>query len=226
MKNSLIWIYDNSLSSEFCKKVISKFESDSKKTPGVAGYLERPEVKRSTDISFSSFDDWKEYDKVFCDSINEALPKYMNYVDSLIESTPKFNPYEYTTKLSEMIYSNELYDTGYQLQRTEPGDFYDWHNDAMFEYNSTTSDAAHLRVITFIWYLNDIIHDGYTQFLNGERVQPKEGRLVMFPATWDMFHRGYPPKSETKYICTGWLYYKIEKENDLWSSVKNLEITH
>lgn len=224
MKNSLIWIYDNALSSDFCKKVISKFESDDKKAAGVAGYQVRREIKRSTDISFSSFDDWKEYDKVFCDSINEAIPRYYDYVDSLIEESPKLtklNPDENTLPLSQTIASGDLYDTGYQIQRTDPGDFYDWHNDAMFEYNSITAKEAQVRVITFIWYLNDIVHDGYTQFLNGERVQPKEGRLVLFPATWDMFHRGYPPKCETKYICTGWLYYKLAKGKDLWSSVNN-----
>jgi len=63
-----------------------------------------------------------------------------------------------------------------------------------------------MRVLTFIWYLNDIEEDGYTEFMDGTKVQPKTGRFCLFPATWEYHHRGYPPKSQTKYICTGWLH--------------------
>lgn len=223
MKNSFIWIYDNSLSPEFCKSVIEKFESDERRVQGVAGYRVRNEVKKSTDLSLSCFPDWKEYDEVFCQALNQAIPKYLDYIDTFLQDCPKFFPEEYTTKLSEMIPEN-LFDTGYQIQKTQPNDFYDWHHDSMLEFNSIkTEGKAYLRYITFIWYLNDVIHDGYTQFLNGEKVQPREGRLVLFPATWNMYHRGYPPKYETKYICTGWLYHALEKDNDVWSMNNSVE---
>ena len=56
-------------------------------------------------------------------------------------------------------------------------------------------------------YLNDVIEDGYTEFEFGLKVQPRVGKILLFPATWQYLHRGYPPKSETKYLCTGWLYF-------------------
>ena len=31
------------------------------------------------------------------------------------------------------------------------------------------------------------------------------GKILMVPALWPWVHRGYPPKYETKYICTGWI---------------------
>ena len=34
----------------------------------------------------------------------------------------------------------------------------------------------------------------------------------MFPALWPWVHRGFPPKSEVKYICTGWLYSTMTDE--------------
>ena len=69
------------------------------------------------------------------------------------------------------------------------------------------NDSYRDRLVTFIWYLNDIIEDGYTEFEFGLKVQPRVGKILLFPATWQYLHRGYPPKSETKYLCTGWLYF-------------------
>ena len=66
------------------------------------------------------------------------------------------------------------------------------------------------RVYTYIWYLNTIKKKdgGYTQFIDGTKMQPKAGRLVMFPALWPYLHRAFPPKVR-KYICTGWIYAKL-----------------
>ena len=89
-------------------------------------------------------------------------------------------------------------DTGYQIQKTQPGDYYIWHHD------QTTS-----RLVTFIWYLNDVKDDGYTEFIDGTRIQPEAGKLIIFPATWDFLHRGVSPKTEIKYICTGWVHAQM-----------------
>ena len=42
------------------------------------------------------------------------------------------------------------------------------------------------------------------QQLFGEKIKPKSGRVVIFPASFTHLHRGKPPY-ETKYIATGWL---------------------
>ena len=91
------------------------------------------------------------------------------------------------------------------IQKYEPGGFYDWHNDW------TLHDGCS-RVYTYIWYLNTIKKKdgGYTQFVDGTKVQPKVGRLVIFPALWTYLHRAFPPQVP-KYICTGWVYAKSRK---------------
>ena len=61
------------------------------------------------------------------------------------------------------------------------------------------------RKLTFIWYLNDIIEGGDTEFSSGLKIKPETGKIVIFPALWPWVHRGNPPKSENKYICTGWV---------------------
>ena len=52
-------------------------------------------------------------------------------------------------------------------------------------------------------------YDGYTEFKNGIKIQPEQGKLLIFPAVWSYIHRGFPPKTETKYICTGWIHTEI-----------------
>ena len=88
------------------------------------------------------------------------------------------------------------------MQKTSPGDFYDWHHDWMYHHGG-------VRTLTYIWYLNTIKDGGYTEFFNGTKVQPVTGKLLIFPATWTYMHRGFPPKSQSKYIVTGWLLNQL-----------------
>ena len=91
-------------------------------------------------------------------------------------------------------------DTGYQIQKTEPGKGYVWHHDGQFDQFKT-------RELTYILYLNDV-DEGWTQFYNGNQVSPRAGRVIIFPATWTYIHQGYPPK-QTKYLMTGWLHANL-----------------
>ena len=39
------------------------------------------------------------------------------------------------------------------------------------------------------------------------RVQPKNGRVVIWPSQWTHVHRGNPPLKGNKYIATSWIHY-------------------
>ena len=41
--------------------------------------------------------------------------------------------------------------------------------------------------------------------VKSRELKPEAGKMMIFPALWPWMHRGYPPKTETKYIVTGWL---------------------
>ena len=181
--NDFIWIKRNALSEEFCQHCIEKFEKDDRKHQGLVRSGLCLDTKVSTDLSITTKDGWKEEDKIFFNSLT-------SHIETYIENVP---------------YANEVVpnpkDTGYNIQRTDPGGFYTWHQDQWKN-----------RRITFIWYLNDVTEDGYTEFSTGYKVQPETGKLLLFPALWPWVHRGFPPKSEVKYICTGWLYSTITDE--------------
>jgi hypothetical protein len=61
------------------------------------------------------------------------------------------------------------------------------------------------RFITFIWYINDVNIGGETEFIDGTKILPKQGKLLMFPSSWTYTHRGNMPISSDKYIIVGWL---------------------
>jgi hypothetical protein len=186
--NKFIWEKKNALDSEFCKKVIYKFERDLRKSSGVTigGY--NNEVKKSIDLGISFLPDWKNEDNVFCKSLSDAIDEYKQYLKK---------------NLSTCSLDYNLTDSGYQIQRTIGGEgFYHWHHD--FLHNNSNGS----RIITFIWYLNTINGPGgETEFIDETKIKPEEGKLIFFPATWTNFHRGVmPPKGYVKYLCTGWLH--------------------
>ena len=75
-----------------------------------------------------------------------------------------------------------------------------------------TFEPVSSRIFTFMWYLNTIEEkdEGYTEFVDGTKIQPVAGRLIFFPATWTFLHRGYPPKVK-KYLCNGWIHARPNK---------------
>ncbi len=180
--DDFIWISEDKLSEDFCEHCIEKFNKDPSRYQGQIGMGEvKLEIKQSIDLTISdpnTVSNWKEEDKIFFDSLHNALKLYKEYVPE---------------EMRKAVLNNNTQDCGYQIQRTEPGGFYHWHQDQIDN-----------RKLTYIWYLNDVVEDGYTEFITGKRVQPKRGRMMIFPALWPWVHRGYPPKSEIKYIVTGW----------------------
>jgi hypothetical protein len=63
-----------------------------------------------------------------------------------------------------------------------------------------------IRALAFLFYLND--NDGETYFTKQDKhVQPKTGRVVVFPPTWEYPHAGLPPTNDTKYILSTYIHY-------------------
>ncbi len=177
--DDLTYIMQNQLDEDFCKHVIEKFDKDDRKKEGVIGRGLDTSMKRSTDLYITKKEGWEEEDDIFYKSLSKNLESYMDWLSA---------PYDHFAG----NYPSE--DSGYQLQQTKPGEFYKYHHDQMGT-----------RKLTFIWYLNDIIEGGDTEFSSGLKIQPETGKIVIFPALWPWVHRGNPPKSENKYICTGWI---------------------
>lgn len=89
-----------------------------------------------------------------------------------------------------------------QIQLTKPGHGY--HN---FHFEKNTGELSN-RVLATMMYLNDVLEGdgGETEFLyQNLRIQPKAGRVLIWPADWTHTHRGNPPLAGDKYIATSWV---------------------
>lgn len=197
-----IYIINDSLSHKECDRIITLFENECCiKHFGVVGSGYRPETKRTIEynISTSSNNEFIFWNKICFERLNAALHKYTKHCYE------KNNNHELIKILegSRTGYYN-INDTGYQIQKYfKNTDFYEWHHDShMKQYEREQ------RIITFIWYLNNVEEGGETLFYNG-KVHPKKGSLLLFPATWTYNHKGNIPISNDKYIITGWIYCNI-----------------
>ena len=181
---------DNAVSKEFCEDVISRFENDERKIIGatISGVDEK--VKKSKDLPISTSDlsgDWQDVIHKVADGVHEALRGYQVYLQE--EGLDRVLSAHKTVNSATIGFP--------QIQKTEKDGFYTWHHD------------GHLnRILTYILYLNDVEEGvgGTTEFLNRGHIQPKAGKLVIFPANLAYIHRGTKLKKGAKYLITNFIY--------------------
>jgi len=172
---------NNQLSADVCAFMIEKFEQDTHKQPGTVGAGYRPDIKRSLDLFLTDLPEWKDIDTLLFEHLTSAVKLYSD----------KF----------PILERFRLRDRGYQIQRTEVGEHYTWHADVGNKHGRD-------RVYVAIWYLNNVVEGGETEFKYQEyKVTPQVGKLVLFPAGWTHVHQGVSPISNTKYICVAWLCF-------------------
>jgi len=203
-----IYINENSLSTDLCDEIITKFEEQQEnKGPGKTFGGIQPKIKDTTDYQ-----------------IEENNPKWSRIRDALIVELVN-NIQIYVSKLDRPMYHSQAEDIRdvnhipkkYNFKELNANDLffetimvqkyksntgrYVYHNDF-----SSESKKNRYRVLTYIYYLNDVEEGGETQFWDNYKIKPQKGKLVLFPASWTYPHSGLMPISHDKYIITGWIY--------------------
>lgn len=176
----------------YCKDVIAAFKDLQRQDKVYDRQQERPE---STNLMYSG-------DVVFLEEHPETagLAQYfsdhfwVNAYKSYAKKYPILNGFDYHT-----VYS-------YKVQKTVPGEgYHEWHVE-------NCCNATRDRILVWTLYLNDVAEGGETEFLHQAiRVKPKAGRLAIWPAGLTHVHRGNQPLSGEKYLMTGWVVYKEER---------------
>jgi prolyl 4-hydroxylase len=181
---SFIFEIKNALTSDICQEIIGRFEANPEQQYlgriGQGAEQERS-IKQSTDLVVSGKENWKDIDQMFFRSTALA-------VRTISERYPFF--------------SGPFKDVGYNVQRTDAGQFYHWHIDG------GSHDFAD-RQLVLVWYLNDVEGPGgETEFsFQDVKVKPEEGKLVLFPPFWTHEHRGVTLEKGIKYIATTWVVF-------------------
>ena len=201
---------ENVLAPELCNEIIERFERDENKALGSTGIDLLSDTKISTDLFISNKSNWDDindillkniyckYKNIYCkkmEKLTSADQWWCNSYGKILDSNGKK-----TTTPCRIAGTVDLINTisGFQIQRTKKGEYYRWHDD-----NAEIEN----RYLTYIYYLNTLDEEdgGCTEFINGKKVKPEQGKLLIFPATWTCVHRGTPVLGKTKYIATGFL---------------------
>lgn len=206
-KDMYVRVYENALSDSFCDHIIKKFEENPDfhalypKTSyesmliikgGVEKLKGHVGAKYTTEMLFNENKEELKYEDTY---VNQQLTKYLNKY---------FNELDLSGEISGLIGNR---DSGYQMQKyTKNEGRYIFHNDfsVQFERRVEGNQIGH-RTVTFLFYLNDVEEGGETTFPEF-KVKPKKGSLLLFPATWNYVHSANIPKSNDKYIITGWMW--------------------
>jgi hypothetical protein len=188
-----IALFENVVGDAYCKQAIDWFEHKAKDTlhEKVNNDLgDNPDDFRD-DYSISNPFRYSSFMEIDNGSLKKLLKKsYDSYRKSynLGGSYPLTLPENYILPY-------------YKIQKAEPGGgFCSWH----CEFNQTVHAK---RYLVWMLYLNDVEQGGKTEFLSGQKIKPKRGRLVLWPAYFTHIHRAAPDLKENKYILTGWFEY-------------------
>ena len=220
-----IWVRDNVVPDDYCDHLIDKFEKEAAKgntEKGITGAslvrkgktlgdyddgTPSDNIKQSDDLNMKEHKDWRQENSFLSQTLRQMIFDYLDHTERTISRpyTPIGGVKHPSQKVNLIQHqgaiSGTITDTGFQVQRTQPHHGYGWHTDFHVE------TPIGIRILTFIFYLNTV-REGWTQFWNGDQVQPKKGRVMLFPSTATYYHQGYPPL-DTKYIITGWLHKAI-----------------
>ena len=208
--SDLIVEYKDVLDADICQDIIKRFEESALKGDGQAGDRSPTKKKVSTDLFISELSEWEDVDSYIYQKFSPFARGYLNFLNDNFHGEVR-------------AAGSRIMDSGYQIQRTNSGEYYRWHTDDQYSavYDTITMptygdvDSASCgyqrRLFTYIFYLNDGFSGGRTQFIVGPEendiisITPETGKLVCFPANFLYPHQGEEVIEGSKYLMTGWV---------------------
>ena len=144
-------------------------------------------------LTITNLEKYKSLDHILFEYILKAGKIYINYLKGKFDINKKTLPHTFFN----IINSERAEDQGYTIHRLERGECHVWHMDQAPGTNTSANSF-----IQIIIYLNTLQpHEGgCTQFINGRKVRPEIGKILMFPRSWTFPHSGEEVKAEYKFI--------------------------
>ena len=205
------YIYENnySIPDILCDEIIYKYEQNTDfHYQGVThGGIQR-NIKNTRDFiipkCLNETDEWYKIEKFLYKELQKNFEKYKK----LLNNNDNYKPQNNSNNLYKML-DAEQHIENFMIQKynKEIGK-YSYHHD----FHNDFTNKKH-RTVTYLWYLNDVVEGGETEFWGTHKITPQKGKLIFFPACWCFPHRGMVPISSDKYIITGWFYEKDYDKN-------------
>jgi hypothetical protein len=191
--------FKSSIPSTLCDNIINMFEEQTDKYPGVTFSGVNPKIKDTTDFCIPKNNDrWSKIESFLYKELTSKIKKYKILINE------KMNLQNNNYGIIYNYFDNKnVFTEVFMIQKYKKNiGKYVYHTDFSLHEKIEKS----YRLLTFLWYLNDVENGGETEFWNKYKIKPEKGKLVLFPASWCYPHTGKMPVSSDKYIITGWLY--------------------
>tara|TARA_R110001599_G_scaffold69378_2_gene195169 strand:- start:2030 stop:2629 length:600 start_codon:yes stop_codon:yes gene_type:complete len=185
----------NFVPANVCASMIEKFEKDDNKVEGSFTYSVGDQLvtRKKNNTELGMFEDMTQF---FLDYTCNVYEAYSNHLKNTFSEygDPQYPVYD------RDITQKQIMCTGFPVQRLGKGDTYDWHHDG---------DLTKPYFIQVIFYLNTLQENqgGCTEFIDGKRVRPETGKVLIYPCSWTFPHKGGEVLYGYKYICTTTIYF-------------------
>lgn len=181
-------VYDHSLDETLCSRMIESFAGlDRFQRPNGRGHRAGLDDSAWTELNVTPLSD-AHFLGMFRNFIDQALERYNRDVGLPI-------PIPNTPQIAELV-----------MKRYRPG------QNEKFQLHFDAINSVSNRYMVLLWYLNNVATGGETSFpVLKLSVEPKAGRLLMFPPYWMYQHQGLPPISEEKFILSTYLLFETSQ---------------
>ena len=190
--DNLIRVYDDVIDEESCQLLIEKFESFEDRLEVI---YEKDEEERISfkQLQLVKFKEWESIQQGMLELFQDYIVRYKT--DCNIKDKQWPQEYGYEAIRMKRYLNNDF-------------DRFDPHVDVLDHHTSR-------RFLAFFIYVNDVEVGGETKFVNLNKegtyipltVNPKRGRLLMFPPMWPWYHAGLKPESGKKYLIHSYCHY-------------------
>jgi hypothetical protein len=198
------FIYENdySIPDMLCDEIIYKYEQNKHlHYEGMTLGGVQTKIKDTKDYLIPKCthenDEWYKIERFLYKELKHNFEKYKDFINNNIQYKSEYN---YNSSYKLLDYEHHI--DHFMIQKYTKGiGKYIYHHDFL----NDIKNKRH-RIVTFLWYLNDVEEGGETEFWGTYKIKPKRGKLIFFPSSWCFPHRGNMPLSSDKYIITGWFY--------------------
>ena len=184
----LIKTYDDVLSKEDCENLIEIFKNSSEKKDirtqlGDTGRI-NPKSKMSFTILY--VDEGNSLIKDIRGKMMKCQIDYIFFMNDILKTT--------------------VFPKSYVLEKVKIKRYISESNEQFPSHIDAGDIDTCLRYLSNLVYLNDDFEGGQTVF-NDVTIEPKIGRLLIFPPMWMYPHSGTVPINNDKYILTTYLRF-------------------
>jgi hypothetical protein len=201
--SNYIYINPNSLSLDLCNEIIDMFNKSDIHEGCTAGGVNK-KVKDTRD--FQTFgDEWINVNALLMNEIEYNVNQYAKLFEC--------DDYKSENNHTDLKDFRVLEPTDIRFMSQFMVQKYDKNKGRYIYHNDFSVEDSSFRILTYLWYLNDVTEGGETVFSGKYQIKPKSGTLAIFPSSWTFPHCGKMPVSNDKYIITGWMYSNYNKKS-------------